>query len=75
MLKRFACVFARAVLSLNSTLMVNVRVGNCCRMMLQKEKQQREEAERQRKELEEKLQRYEEEFEGARKGMTDICRL
>jgi F0F1-type ATP synthase membrane subunit b/b' len=44
-------------------------------MMLQKEKQQREEAERQRKELEEKLQRYEEEFEGARKGMTDICRL
>ena len=37
-------------------------------MLLLKEKQQREEAERQRKELEERLKRYEDEFEKARHG-------
>ena len=38
------------------------------RMVLQKENQQREEAENQRKELEDRLRRYEEEFESAKKG-------
>lgn len=37
-------------------------------MLFLKEKQQREEAERQRKELEDRLKRYEEEFEKAKHG-------
>jgi len=38
-------------------------------MMLMKEKQQREEVEKQRKDLEDRLRRYEEDFEGAKKGL------
>ena len=38
------------------------------RMMLQKEKREREEIEKQRRELEERLRRYEEEFQNAQKG-------
>jgi len=37
-------------------------------MLLQRERQQREGAERQRKELEQRLQHYEAEFEKARAG-------
>lgn len=40
----------------------------CFRMMLQKEKLQREDAERQRMELEERLRRYEEEMQNAQRG-------
>jgi len=39
------------------------------RMMLMKEKQQREEVEKQRRELEERLRQYEEDFETAKRGL------
>jgi len=44
-------------------------------MMLLKEKQQREEAEKQRKELEERLRQYEEEFESAKIGWEILASL
>jgi len=54
----------------------NLTAANCSlllmltgRMMLMKEKQQREEVEKQRRELEERLRRYEEDFENAKRGL------
>ena len=46
-----------------------------CRAQLQKEKQAREDAERQRRELEDKLKRYENEVESARKGTMRIYNI
>ena len=40
-----------------------------CRLLLQKERQQREDAERQQRELEERLRRYETDYEEAREGV------
>ena len=43
------------------------------RQLLQKERQQREDAERQRIELEERVRRYEAECEETREGMKWFC--